>query len=110
MMKKSYKKNIAVFLLFAVVTGFMLYLNISMNIEGNRLTRVIDDLKQEIKLERSVINSNKAVLDKLVSKDNLMPLASEKLGLTMAEDTLAPLVLSADEIMKFEEKINTLSE
>ncbi len=109
-MKKSYKKNLAGFLVFAVISGLMLYYSVSMNIEGNRLTRVIDDLKQEIKLERSAINSNRAVLDKLVSKEYLMPLAAERLDLTVGEDTLAPLMISSEEIKKFEEAINTLSE
>ncbi len=109
-MKKSYKKNLAGFLVFATITGLMLYYSVSMNIEGNRLTRVIDDLKQEIKLERSAINSNRAVLDKLISREYLMPLAAERLDLTVGNDTLSPLILSTDEIKKFEERINTISE
>ncbi len=109
-MKKSYKKTLAGFLVFASITGLMLYYYISMNIEANRLSRVIDDLKQEIKLERSAINSNKAVLDKLVSKEYLVPMAAEKFNLKVAVDSLPPLILSGEEVRKFEEKINTLSE
>ncbi|MBN8547634.1 MAG: hypothetical protein J0L60_16005 [Ignavibacteria bacterium] len=109
-MKKSYKKNIALYLSFAIVIAVMAYFYISMNIESNKLSKQIDDLKSEIKVELSGINSNKAILDKLVSKEFLVPLAESKLNLTVANDTTAPITISREQVEDLEERINLLNE
>lgn len=109
-MKKSYKKNIVVFLAFAIVIAVMTYFSISMNIESNKLSKKIDDLKAEIKIELSGINSNRAILDKLVSKEFLVPLAESKLNLVVAHDSTSPVTVSQDQINDLEERINLLNE
>ncbi|MBK7865816.1 MAG: hypothetical protein IPJ75_01795 [Ignavibacteriales bacterium] len=109
-MKKSYKKNIAWFLLFASCIAVLLYYYISINLQNTKLSKRIDDLKAEIKIEQSNVNSNKAVFDKLVSKEQIVPLAESKLGLVTSFDSTGTITLSQEEIEEFENKINYLNE
>ncbi len=109
-MKKSYKKNILWFLLFASCLGVLAYYYITINLQNTKLSKQIDDLKAEIKIEQSSINSNKAVFDKLVSKEQIVPLAESKLGLVTGFDSSATITLSKQEIEEFENKINYLNE
>lgn len=109
-MKKSYKKNILWFLFFASCLGVMAYYYISINLVNTKLSKQIDDLKAEIKIEQSNINSNKAVFDKLVSKEHIVPLAESKLGLVTSYDSTGTITISQQEIEEFEKKINYLNE
>ncbi|MBV6443997.1 MAG: hypothetical protein IFNCLDLE_00249 [Ignavibacteriaceae bacterium] len=93
-----------------MIFGAVIYIVIITNIEMNRLTRTADDLKSSIKIEQSTVKQNRAVLDKLISKEYLMPIVAKKFDLRESDDSIAPLVISADEIKELEEKINTISE
>ncbi|GAB1443861.1 hypothetical protein MASR2M39_27050 [Ignavibacteriales bacterium] len=88
----------------------MFYYYITINFKNTSLSKQIDDLKAEIKIEQSNINSNKAVFDKLVSKEQIVPLAESKLGLVSSFDSTATITLSQQEIEEFENKINYLNE
>lgn len=65
----------------------MAYYYITINLVNTKLSKQIDDLKAEIKIEQSNINSNKAVFDKLISKEQIVPLAESKLGLVTSFDS-----------------------
>lgn len=109
-MKKSYKKNIAWFLLFSSLIVVLLYYYITINLQNQKLAKQIDNLKADIKIEQSNINSNKAVFDKLVSKEQIVPLAESKLGLVTSFDSTGSITLSQKEIEEFDNKINYLNE
>jgi aminopeptidase-like protein len=93
-----------------MISVVLLYYYISINIKNNGLTKELDNLKAEIKIEQSGINSNKAVFDKLISKEQLIPLAETKLGLVADHDSAKTIAVSIEEIEKLEEKINLINE